>query len=60
MGQEGLKGLLSGGVETSQIFSLSLCYCGLGSWSGTLLASLLTNSSVRYATVMTTDACVSH
>ncbi|XP_056095378.1 uncharacterized protein LOC130073786 [Rhinichthys klamathensis goyatoka] len=47
VGQEGLKGLLSGGVGTSQIFSLSLCYCGLGSWSGTLLASLLTNSSVR-------------
>ncbi|XP_067275579.1 uncharacterized protein [Pseudorasbora parva] len=47
MGQEGLKGLLSGGLGTSQICSLSLCYCGLGSWSGTLLASLLTNSSVR-------------
>ncbi|CAM4577525.1 unnamed protein product [Leuciscus chuanchicus] len=47
VGQEGLKGLLSGGLGTSQICSLSLCYCGLGSWSGTLLASLLTNSSVR-------------
>ncbi|KAK2895061.1 hypothetical protein Q8A67_012290 [Cirrhinus molitorella] len=47
VGQEGLKGLLSGGLGASQISSLSLCYCGLGSWSGTLLASLLTNSSVR-------------
>ncbi|KTG02553.1 hypothetical protein cypCar_00003955, partial [Cyprinus carpio] len=43
---EGLKGLLSGGLGASRISSLSLCYCGLGSWSGTLLASLLTNSSV--------------
>ncbi|XP_016371437.1 uncharacterized protein LOC107711039 [Sinocyclocheilus rhinocerous] len=47
MGQEGLKGLLTGGLGASQISSLSLCYCGLGSWSGALLASLLTNSSVR-------------
>ncbi|XP_050990600.1 uncharacterized protein LOC127180528 isoform X3 [Labeo rohita] len=47
VGQEGLKGLLSGGLGASQISSLSLCYCGLDSWSGSLLASLLTNSSVR-------------
>ncbi|XP_016096857.1 uncharacterized protein [Sinocyclocheilus grahami] len=47
MGQEGLKGLLTGGLGASQISSLSLCYCGLGSWSGALLASLLTNSPVR-------------
>ncbi|XP_016329923.1 uncharacterized protein LOC107679024 [Sinocyclocheilus anshuiensis] len=47
VGPEGLKGLLSGGLGASRISSLSLCYCGLGSWSGTLLASLLTNSSVR-------------
>ncbi|XP_058607992.1 uncharacterized protein LOC131524718 isoform X2 [Onychostoma macrolepis] len=47
VGPEGLKGLLSGGLGVSRISSLSLCYCGLGSWSGTLLASLLTNSSVR-------------
>ncbi|XP_073786145.1 uncharacterized protein isoform X2 [Danio rerio] len=47
VGQEGLKGLLSGGLGSGQICSLSLCYCGLGSWSGTLLASLLTNGPVR-------------
>ncbi|XP_051512171.1 uncharacterized protein LOC127416703 [Myxocyprinus asiaticus] len=47
MSVEGLKGLLSGGLGASRIRSLSLCYCGLGSWSGTLLASFLTNSSVR-------------
>ncbi|XP_056622142.1 uncharacterized protein LOC130435488 isoform X2 [Triplophysa dalaica] len=44
---EGLKGLLRGGLGASQIRSLSLCYCGLGSWSGTVLASLFTKSSVR-------------
>ncbi|XP_043120196.1 uncharacterized protein LOC122362703 isoform X2 [Puntigrus tetrazona] len=47
VGPEGLKGLLSGGLGASGISSLSLCYCSLGSWSGALLASLLTNSSVR-------------
>lgn len=48
MSEEGLKGLLSGGLGASQVRSLSLCYCGLGSWSGALLASLITESSVRY------------
>ncbi|XP_056333961.1 uncharacterized protein LOC130245317 [Danio aesculapii] len=52
VGQEGLKGLLSGGLGSRQICSLSLCYCGLGSWSGTLLASLLTNSPVSCLCVL--------
>ncbi|XP_057204618.1 uncharacterized protein LOC130563204 isoform X2 [Triplophysa rosa] len=47
MSEEGLKGLLLGGLGASQVRSLSLCYCGLGSWSGTVLASLFTKSSVR-------------
>ncbi|XP_073709430.1 uncharacterized protein [Misgurnus anguillicaudatus] len=47
MSKEGLIGLLSRGFGSCQVHSLSLCYCGLGLWSGTLLASLLTKSSVR-------------
>ncbi|XP_041919682.1 uncharacterized protein LOC121683888 isoform X2 [Alosa sapidissima] len=45
---EGLKGLLSGLEWSSHVLSLSLCYCGLGPWSGSPLASLVSRSAVRH------------
>ncbi|XP_062407932.1 uncharacterized protein LOC134099156 [Sardina pilchardus] len=45
---EGLKDLLSGLEWGNHVLSLSLCYCGLGPWSGSPLASLVSRSTVRH------------
>lgn len=47
IGLEGLEGLLRAMEGNNHVLSLSLCYCGLGAWSGSPLASFVTNSVVR-------------